>query len=219
MRITQRLVTSSQPGERPIEYRDSSIPGFILRVQPSGVKSYIVEWARGRRKTIGRATVLTLEQARRQARAILADPDATVGRPVDIEFRAVLKKHYGPWVKENRKDGVATMKRLSHCFGEYGTRKLSKLDAMTIERWQTAKLKGGRAASTVNRDIAALKAALSKAVEWGMLPAHPLATVKPIRLADEGRVRWLDADEEKRLRNVLDKREQEMIEARQRGNE
>lgn len=217
-RITQKLVAASKPADKPVEYRDSQIPGFILRVQPSGVKSYIVEYERGRRTTIGRATVLTLEQARTKAKAVLADPAGAIGPRRDTELRDFLSKHYAPWVKSNRKDGEATGKRLQACFGDYGTKRLSELTAMVVEKWRTAKLKAGRAPATVNRDVTALKAALSKAVEWGIIETHPLAKVKPAKVPNEGRVRYLDADEEKRLRAALDKRERDMCAGRRRGN-
>lgn len=218
-RITQKLVASSKPADKPIEYRDSQIPGFILRVQPSGVKSYVIEYARGRRKTIGRATVLTLEQARRKALEVLADPAAAVGPRRDMELREFLSKHYAPWVKANRKDGEATMKRLESCFGDYGTKRLTEMDALLVEKWRTGRLKAGRAPATVNRDITALKAALSKAVEWGVIDSHPLEKVKPAKVPDEGRVRYLDEAEEKRLRAALDAREEVIRAARRSGNE
>lgn len=219
MRITQKLVTASKPGDKPIEHRDSQIPGFILRVQPSGVKSYIVEYARGRRKTLGRATVMTLEQARRKALEVLADPVAATGPRKDMELRDFLSKHYEPWVKANRKDGEATVKRLSACFGDYGAKRLTEMDTLLVEKWRTGRLKAGRAPATVNRDITALKAALSKAVEWGVIEAHPLAKVKPAKVADEGRVRYLDEAEEKRLRKTLDEREERIRAERRSGNE
>lgn len=219
MRITQKLVAASKPGDKPIEHRDTQIPGFILRIQPSGVKSYIVEYARGRRKTLGRATVLTLEQARRKALEVLADPAAATGPRKDMELRDFLSKHYEPWVKANRKDGEATVKRLDACFGDYRTKRLTELDAILIERWRTGRLKAGRAPATVNRDITALKAVLSKAVEWGVIEVHPLATVKPAKVADEGRVRYLDEAEEKRLRAILDEREEGIRAGRRSGNE
>jgi hypothetical protein len=39
------------------------LKGFLLRVQPSGIISYICEYARGKRETIGRVGVISAIQA------------------------------------------------------------------------------------------------------------------------------------------------------------
>ena len=48
----------------PFEIWDRDLLGFILRVQPSGAKAYIVQVGRGRRVTIGTVGALTPAQAR-----------------------------------------------------------------------------------------------------------------------------------------------------------
>ena len=50
--LTKRIVATSAPQERPYEIRDLAMKGLILRVQPSGYKAFIVEWARGKRSDL-----------------------------------------------------------------------------------------------------------------------------------------------------------------------
>src|SRR5437879_9429341 len=54
---------------------DEDVPGFGLRVLPSGRKRYIIQYRAGRRSrrvSLGPATVLTCEQARNRAITIIA---------------------------------------------------------------------------------------------------------------------------------------------------
>jgi integrase len=59
----------------------------------------------------------------------------------------------------------------------------------------------------MNRDLAALKAALSRAVEWGLLSANPVARMKRLTEDESAIVRYLSADEEIRLREALARRD------------
>jgi hypothetical protein len=57
----------------PFEIWDRDLLGFILRVQPSGAKAYIVQVGRGRRVTIGTVGALTPAQARDRAEKVLGN--------------------------------------------------------------------------------------------------------------------------------------------------
>ena len=77
--LTKRTVDSLQPSEKPWIAWDDRLTGFGLRVQPSGTKSFLVNYrangggrfSRNRRLVIGRFGRMTAEQARRQAQALL----------------------------------------------------------------------------------------------------------------------------------------------------
>jgi hypothetical protein len=70
-RITKRFVDSITPGPKEAEYWDDKLPGFGLRVKPSGVKSYVIRYRTlgngQRRLTLGQHGKLTPEQARNLA--------------------------------------------------------------------------------------------------------------------------------------------------------
>ena len=110
--ITQKLVTSYQKqakaGEvpKPIEVNDTDLTGFILRIQPSGRMSYIVQLARAKRITLGDAAVLTPTQGRSKAKVALGaqadgrDPKAAirieegsqVPDPADLHRRSAMPR-------------------------------------------------------------------------------------------------------------------------------
>ena len=66
---------------------------------------------------------------------------------------------------------------------------MQEISPWVIEKWRAEQLKRGKQKSTVNRDITGLKSVLAKAVAWDILPSHPLAKLKPIKLDTKGRVR------------------------------
>jgi integrase len=76
MKITKKAVDAAKhPAQGQVFLRDDSLHGFALRVTP-GSKTFVLEkeiHRRIRRMTLGRYGVLTVEQARNQAQAMMAD--------------------------------------------------------------------------------------------------------------------------------------------------
>lgn len=222
--IGKQLIADLKPGLRPFEVRDSRLVGFLLRVQPSGALSFICEYARGRRITIGSVEIFSPAQARDQARDILAnfrrgvDPRAKKEPVLLHTLKSFISDEYGPWYKQNRKRGDAEIDRLSRNYVEFWEFPLADITAWHIEKWRTARLKAGILPNTLNRDIAPLKTALNRAVEWGFLRENPLSRLKAARIDRTPVVRYLSAIEEKSLRDALMVREHRLKLARASGN-
>jgi hypothetical protein len=55
--IGAKLLSSkaAQPAEKPFEIYDSRLPGFTLRVQPSGVRSFYARTGRNTRVALGKS--------------------------------------------------------------------------------------------------------------------------------------------------------------------
>lgn len=90
-----------------------------------------------------------------------------------------------------------------------GSKLVSEVVALDVERYRRRRAEstyrsGGSgptrttAGATINREIAVLKAAFNRAVEWGIIAANPLRSVRPSK-EPPGRVRVLSTDEESRL--------------------
>jgi integrase len=78
MKLTKRNVDTIKPrAHRDIYVWDDEIAGFGLRVKPSGVRSFMVQYrnssGNSRRHTLGKHGVLTADEARKMAKAALAD--------------------------------------------------------------------------------------------------------------------------------------------------
>lgn len=232
-KLTRQLVESAKVTDKPYRIHDTGTPGLHLRVQPSGVKVYYVSYRRNEAMPLGRHPGVTLEQARQAARKALVEATEG-GAPVRVRERRervgratgehvvtlgdLLTHRYGPWVKAERKAGAATLQALQAQFGTWSDRKLVDLSPWQLERFKADRLKAGVKPATVNRDLVRIKAALAKAVEWGILPTNPLAKVKRVKHDDTGRVRFLTDAEEKRLRDALGAREERRRKARASGN-
>lgn len=221
--IGNRLVAAVKPKDRPYEIRDSKLAGFLLRVQPSGARIYVCQYTRGKRITIGSASKLTPTQARDKAREILAavelgaDPQAERKARKAHTLESFITEDYGPWFKANRRTGGMTVHYLLSRFPDLKHKRLSDINAWLVEKWRAQRLKQVKPA-TVNRELVTLKAALAKAVEWGLLDVHPLGKVRPSKVDHIGRVRFLGAQEEQRLRDALDAREERHRQDRDRAN-
>lgn len=228
--LTKRLVATAQPRERPYEIRDLAMKGLILRVQPSGYKAWIVEWARGKRKTLGFAGHLTLDEARAQTLQAMAQalqdklPDIAGKTVTSPTLRDFLAQRYEPWAIEELRGGARYVERIRVTFPGFLDQPLSAIDHESIEDWWRARVhtRGDEAQpvakATASRDLACLRSALSRAVEWKLLESNPLMGLRNRSVASRKVVRYLSEDEERRLRAALASRDAYMAAARASAN-
>jgi len=223
--IGNSILTKLKPKEKAYDIWDTKLTGFILRVSPSGKMVYRCEYGRGKRITIGNTGALTPAQARDEAKKILSQ--AAIGILPTIkksEDQLTLKKFilddYESWRIANRKNGKDDLRRLKVNFvGNFGDKLLKDINPALIEKWRTNRINNGVKSGTVNRDIIILKSAISKAIEWGLLSKHPLQSLKLFKVDSSPNVRYLDAQEEQRLKEALDQRDQTLKKARMNANE
>ena len=231
-KINNTLVAGLRPSTSPFEVNDADLKGFGLRVQPSGAMSFFVRYRLKGKQTrfvIGRTTEFTAAQARDTARGILAgvnlgkDPsEMRKAAAVQRAFGDFIDKDYTPWAMANRKSAAATIARIRFNFDAHWSRPINEITALMIEKWRVQRLtdptKPAKPA-TVNRDLNALKAALSRAVDWSVLEVHPLATVKPSEVEQGGIVRYLEDVERERLFRAMDTRDRALRAKRRIANE
>lgn len=236
-----KLSASSVKGfdaqEKAYEVVDSEIKGFLMRVQPTGRKTFYFTYRTeaGVRKRIKIGVLgssLTLAQARDQALAHAAQTSS--GKDIQGEkitnrkiakeklghtLDAFLTTHYRPWALTNHKSGQQTIDTIRSSFPDLLPLPLSEINLKQIERLRTEKIMGGLKPSTVNRKINALRGAISRALDWGILESHPLAKLKALKMDAGTKARYLSEDEEKRLFKALKARDEEIKSARARGNQ
>src|SRR4051812_49144324 len=76
-RITKRVADSVSPAAKDIFIWDCDVPGFGLKITPSGRRSYVLQYRLGGRKgvtkrlSLGQHGVVTAEEARSEAKKLL----------------------------------------------------------------------------------------------------------------------------------------------------
>lgn len=226
-KLTARLLAALQVTGKEYEVHDTTVGGLFVRVTAAGAKSYVVSWARGRKKTLGRVGILTLDQARTEATQYLAEA-RTHGEPLAVtqgrrgatlpSLRDFIDDTYIPWFKAHHKGLEKTQHTLSNNFEAIMSQRLDAITGRDLEQIRTAWMQAGNKASTVNRKMGSISGVFSRAVEWEYIDTHPLAKLKQLKVDSKGVIRYLAADETKRLRDALDARQDEMRAERESAN-
>lgn len=226
-KLTAKLLASLQVTGHEYEVHDTTVGGLFVRVTAAGSKSYVVSWARGRKKTLGRVGTLTLEQARAEATQYLAEA-RTLGEPLAVTqrrrgatlptLREFIDDTYIPWFKTHHKGHEKTLHTLDHNFEAIMPQRLDAITGRDLDQIRTGWMQSGNKPSTVNRKMGSISGVFSRAVEWEYIDAHPMDRLKALKIDSLGLVRYLDAEETKRLREALDARQDEARAERESAN-
>jgi integrase len=160
--LTDRLLKSLKPSEKPHQVMDSDVRGLGIRVMPSGVKTFILfrRFPRSKhpaRRTLGTYGEMTLAEAREKAR----------------EWNALVKRGIDPAIEEEqqRRATIEAAKQrqastFEGAFEEYLRRKASKLKSgRHIEREMRREFKTWMALPLADITPSMVKAAIRGIIE------------------------------------------------------
>ena len=222
-KITKRLVDAAEPRDKPYTIYDGQLPGFGIRVQPGGTKTFVVlyRFAHHRRcVSLGRHGVTTPEQARTSAINILArvrngeDPVANRQSGGHVTTVADLAKRF------DEEHIVVRLKPASAYSYRKSLRRhilpaIGKLRTTDVTRADVAKLHHDLRDIPYqsNRNLEIVSKMFNLAEMWGLRldGSNPCRHVKKYK--EEKRERYLSTDELARLGEVLHQCEQEGIES------
>jgi integrase len=237
IKMTQTSVQALQSSSKRQVFRDLTILGLVVFVEPSGKKTWYVDYKRPNGKRtyhkIGSAEILTVTQARDLAREFLAsvtmghDPlegkeskeEGDVKKEV-LALRRLLFDFYSTWALDNRKSGQATIDMISRAFSGFMDLPVEEITLIKVEQWRSErrKQKNTKGAS-LNRYTTALKALFNWAVKRDILENNPIAKLENFSEKDsDKKIRFLTVEERKRLLSALDVREDRIRQERENHN-
>lgn len=235
-KITKKLVDAAKPKEVEYFVWDDDLPGFGLRVYPSGKKTYVVQYRqhrRTRRILIGSHGVFTPDEARKEAKGVLGEV-ARGGDPAEVRARAREDMTVADLCDKYLTDGCGHKKASTietdkgrierHVKPLLGTLLVRNVTRHDIEKFMKSVANGttradkktkkrGRAIvrggdGTARRTVSMLGGIFTFASKSLMLrPDNPVHGVKKSK--DKKRTRFLSQDEFKRLGEALIRAENE----------
>jgi integrase len=195
-RITKPAVDAATcpPGHAEFCIWDTELPGFGLRVLPSGVKSYVLKYRtdggrRGasRRVTIGKHGAVTPEQARTAAQGLLGeklrggDPAQSVAANraalLMFELWTRFEADRFPKLRETTRKEYRH-KWVTHLEPEFGRYRAKDISRAAIAAWH-ARL--GERPAAADGALRILSSLFSFANDIGILEKNPTERVRPFR--------------------------------------
>ena len=221
-KLTKRTVDAIEPQPTEFFIWDESIPGFGLRVMPSGRKSFVVQYRAGRRPrrmSLGPSTVLTCDQARTRAITIIAavknGEDPAADRAAKRNAATVNdlaerfdKEHIAVRLK------ASTAKEYRGNLRRFILPALGRLAVPEITRADVAKFHHDlrHIPYQANRCLEVVSKMFVLAEMWGLRPdgSNPRKHIR--KYPEEKRERFLSAAELRRIGEVLREMESERVE-------
>ena len=212
--ISRRTVESLEV-ERDTVYWDSELPGFGVRIYPTGSRVYVAQTRAGgrpaKRVTLGRHGVITAEEARKRAALFIArvkTGEEPLAEPVRKACGPAVGELARAWLEEHVavrcKPKTAQSYRL--IVERHILPALGKTPALGVDHAKVADLHHALRATPVmaNQAVDTLSRIWNAAVERGLLPE---GAVNPCRLVtrnrERRRERFLSAEEFRRLGRAL----------------
>lgn len=214
VKLTKRVVDASVPQANRYTVFDSVIPGFGLRVFPSGAKSWIFEYRPGeggrrvakKRITIGRVTDFTPEAARKLADTYRSrvksghDPQGEKTKQRDAATVAELASSFlTDHVEAKRK--ASTKSHYEDVLNRLVLPKLGNSKAKDVSRADIARLHLANRATPfqANRILAVIGSMYSFGGKHGLVSENLNPARGVERYREEGRERYLTVEELERL--------------------
>lgn len=214
-RFTVTSLKKLAPRDKPYEVRAPDLKGLLLRVQPSGVKTFYYEHSRGKREKLGKNGNLMLEsqtitQIKREAMRVASEgPKESRLNRQKATLGGFALGDYSVHIADKVITHRQHIRSIERNFEKLFDRRMDEIQPLDIERWKKRRLSQGVKFETIKRDFASLKACLNTAVSpFRYIATHELVSYRleaPTETLESPTqsVRYLSREEEASLRKAL----------------
>ncbi|MGZ2411751.1 integrase [Sphingomonas sp. F9_3S_D5_B_2] len=224
MKLTKRCIEGLEPKPKDYFVWDDELQRFGVRVQPSGKKTFVVQYRvekRSRRMSLGTFGVLTLDVARGKALRALAmveagdDPlDVRVKRQKAITVAELVTRFMAVHIDLNPNLKESTGREYRHALKRYILPALGRLKVTDVTRADVTALHLSMhdRPYQANRTLEVVSKMFNLAEDWGLRPegTNPRKRVK--KYPEKKRERFLSRAELQRVGQVLAEMEAERVE-------
>ena len=212
LNLTQSLVNKAkvEEGITSVDYYDERIPGLLMKVLPSGRKTYYIRYKDKRKvssqRKLGNAVILTLSDARALARrklaeiAMGADPFSLIQSNPSPTLKKFAASDYIPYVKTYKKSWEMDISRIrNHLLPYFGAMRMSDIEKRDVVQLINDQLPSYKPGS-INRVIILLRYMFNLAIKWEVegVSRNPTAGI-PLLKEDNHVERFLSSEEAKAL--------------------
>ena len=205
-----RRVRAAKPRAAKYEVRDDVVSGLALAIQPTGVRTwFLARMVRGRRRyaTIGSADAMTIPEARREARRLIAsyiepaktdNGPRTPGYPMTEFAEEFLGRQAHRWKPRTLESNAYMVRKyILPAFGHM------TVDAIAVEHVKDWFASMAEQPGSANRAMPILSVMMRMAELWGYRPHNSNPCKNTRRYKTKPVERFLTADEMARLNAVL----------------
>ena len=212
LNLTQSFVNKAkvEEGITSVDYYDERIPGLLMKVLPSGRKTYYIRYKDKRKvssqRKLGNAVILTLSDARALARrklaeiAMGADPFSLIQSNPSPTLKKFAASGYIPYVKTYKKSWEMDISHIrNHLLPYFGAMRMSDIEKRDVVQLINDQLPSYKPGS-INRVIILLRYMFNLAIKWEVegVSRNPTAGI-PLLKEDNHVERFLSSEEAKAL--------------------
>jgi len=135
IQLTDLTIRNLKPSDKRATYYDQNLAGFGVRVETSGTKSFTLIYGANRQRiNIGRVGIISLAEARKEAKRVLAEHTLGKIRPQNITYDEAKEQYLQDSEERNRPRTTKDYRRFLNSYFKYGRTPIAEIKQPDIKR-------------------------------------------------------------------------------------